>query len=73
MQHNNQTYHVRGGKNAKPNQHWQASKRARGKSKEKGYPQVDEMKLKHGFYWNTQTGEAVKIKIHMFTSQYPRH
>ena len=58
MQRHKTAVTVKDGRNAKPYLQRLATKKARGRKKEKGLLQVDEMKLKHGVYWNTQTGEA---------------
>ena len=61
LQRSAQAAHVKDGRNPKPYQQRQATKLGRGKSREIGYLMCDEMKLKHGIYWSTQTGEAVGL------------
>ena len=61
MQQNTKAAFIADGRNPKPYQQRQATKDGRGKWREVGYLQCDEMKLKHGIYWNTQTGEAVGL------------
>ena len=61
LQRNAKEAHTKDGRTPKPYQQRLATKHSRGKSREVGYLQCDEMKLKHGIYWNTQTGEAVGL------------
>ena len=52
---------MRDGNSSKSYAQHKASRNARKMFKEKGYLQVDEMKLKHGIFWNSKTGEAIGL------------
>ena len=52
---------MRDGKKSVPYQQRKTTKKGRGRLKEKGYLQVDEMKLKHGVVFNSMTGEVIGL------------
>jgi len=52
-----------------PYQQHRATKKARGKLIEKGYLQVDEMKVKHGIVFNPITGEAIGLADDMLNME----
>ena len=61
MQKNKSKTRVRDGKNPIPYQQRKATKKARQKIREKGYLQVDEMKLKHSVVFHAKTNEVIGL------------
>ena len=59
LQSHNKKTRVRDGKKSVPYQQRKTTKKGRGRLKEKGYLQVDGMKLKHGVVFNSMTGKLL--------------
>ena len=61
MQSNHKKTRVRDGRNPVPYQQRKATKKSKGALIEKGYLQVEKMKLKYGVVFNSQTGEVIGL------------